>query len=113
MTEDPAASPCLTCGACCDYSDLWPRFSLETDAELAKIPEQFIDVRGSGMRCTGHRCMALTGKIGEAVACSIYAVRPLVCRACEVGDDACTMARIRHGLEPFAVASANTPGIPY
>jgi len=35
------------------------------------------------------------------VACNIYDVRPAVCRACEIGDDACLMARERHGLPPL------------
>jgi Fe-S-cluster containining protein len=77
---------------------LWPRFTLETDSDIALIPAQFVDRSGSGMRCTGHRCAALEGVVGERVACRIYRVRPEVCRACQPGDDACTMARLRHGL---------------
>ena len=38
------------------------------------------------------------GKIGEATSCSIYAVRPEVCRTCMPGDPECAMARKRHGL---------------
>lgn len=96
-----AASPCLTCGACCDYSSDWPRFSTESDDELALIPDPLVADNLSGMRCSDNRCAALTGKVGEAVACSIYAVRPHVCRACEIGDDECLMARERHGLPPI------------
>lgn len=94
----PPASPCVTCGACCDYASDWPRFSTETDDELALIPEPLVAENLSGMRCEGSRCMALTGKVTERVSCSIYAVRPVVCRACEIGDDACLMARAHHGL---------------
>jgi uncharacterized protein len=50
------------------------------------------------MRCDGDRCMALAGEVGVATACSIYAVRPEVCRTCQPGDDACRMARLRYGL---------------
>jgi hypothetical protein len=52
----------------------------------------------SGMRCDGDRCSALSGKIGVATACTIYAVRPEVCRTCMPGDVECAMARRRHGL---------------
>ncbi len=101
MSADTVATAtydCQACGACCDYSALWPRFSLESDDEIALIPAAFIARDEGGMRCLGNRCSALTGVVTEHVACSIYAVRPLVCRACLPGDDACLMARARHGL---------------
>ena len=50
------------------------------------------------MRCDGNRCMALSGIIGAATACTIYAIRPDVCRACQPGDEACRIAREWHGL---------------
>lgn len=87
---------CQACGACCAYSAEWPRFTLEDDAALARIPEKF--ARLSGMRCDGDRCSALFGKIGEHVACTIYDVRPDVCRACVIGDEACGMARAKFGF---------------
>ncbi len=89
---------CQACGACCDYSPLWPRFSLETEDEITRIPPDFIARDEGGMRCTGNRCAALDGVVTQRVACTIYAVRPHVCRACMPGDDACLMARVRHGL---------------
>lgn len=89
---------CQGCGACCSYSKDWPRFSTETDEELDRIPETLVSESLGGMKCTGERCNALTGKIGEATACSIYEIRPHVCRACEPGDDACLMAREKWGL---------------
>jgi uncharacterized protein len=93
-----ATYDCQACGACCDYSALWPRFSMESDAELARIPVDFVARDEGGMRCVGNRCAALSGVIKERVACTIYDVRPHVCRACMPGDDACLMARERHGL---------------
>lgn len=95
--------PCQTCGACCSYSAEWPRFSLETDQELDRIPQKFVDESLSRMRCDGERCSALAGDIGVATSCVIYADRPHVCRACEVGDEECQMARARHGLGVIAV----------
>jgi hypothetical protein len=93
---------CQTCGACCAYSRAWPRFSLESDEEIALIPEKLIAADGSGMKCEGERCAALAGTVGDEVACAIYAVRPIVCRDCLPGDDACTMARAARGMAPIA-----------
>ncbi len=92
------ANPCQACGACCAYSANWPRFTIEDDAALDSIPAELVNERLSGMRCDGDRCCALTGKIGVTTACSIYEVRPEVCRTCEPGDPECAMARRRFGL---------------
>lgn len=104
QSTDPyeeAALSCQACGACCAYSRSWPRFSLESDAELARIPAALVAADGSGMRCDGDRCAALIGDIGVSTACTIYADRPLVCRACEPGDAECLTARARFGLAPL------------
>ncbi len=53
------------------------------------------------LRGTDHsppRCAALTGRLGERVACGIYEWRPSPCREFEAGSDACLRARARHGL---------------
>jgi uncharacterized protein len=96
-----AASPCQACGACCSYSENWPRFSTEDDAALARIPRDFVNARGSGMRCKNARCVALSGEIGVFTACSIYELRPDVCRTCMPGDAECTTARKKFGLPPL------------
>jgi uncharacterized protein len=92
------AYDCQTCGACCAYSYEWPRFSLEDDAALARIPDRFVDDARGRMRCEGDRCTALVGEIGVATACAVYAVRPEVCVACLPGDDECHAARRRFNL---------------
>ena len=97
-------SPCQTCGACCSYSSNWPRFTVEEDAALELIPEEFVNERLSGMRCEGDRCSALSGKVGETTACLIYAVRPEVCRTCMPGDVECAMARKANGSDSTADA---------
>jgi uncharacterized protein len=91
-------SPCQACGACCSYSPNWPRFTTEDDAALDLIPAKFVNEKQSGMRCEGNRCSALSGKVGGATSCTIYAIRPEVCRTCMPGDAECRMARRRHGL---------------
>ncbi len=89
---------CNACGACCAYSAEWPRFSLESEEALAAIPAAYVDDAHGRMRCEGDRCSALTGEIGVATACVVYAVRPDVCRACLPGDEACAMTRRRFML---------------
>jgi len=97
------ASPCRSCGACCSYDRHWPRFTLEDDAALARIPVKFVAADGSGMRCVGNRCSALLGEIGVAATCSIYELRPDVCRACQPGDEECNMARRHYGMSALTV----------
>ncbi|WP_298252816.1 YkgJ family cysteine cluster protein [Bradyrhizobium sp.] len=95
-------SPCQSCGACCAYSQNWPRFTIEEDAALDLIPPSFVNERGSGMRCDGDRCSALSGRIGVATSCTIYEIRPEVCRTCMPGDSECGTARRKWGLPVLA-----------
>jgi len=95
------AADCRACGACCSFSAEWPRFSLETDADLDQIPRVYVDDEQGRMRCSGNRCTALIGEVGVATACAIYGVRPEVCKACLPGDDACQTARRRFHLHPL------------
>jgi uncharacterized protein len=98
LPSELTGSECRACGACCSFSSEWPRFSLESDAELDQIPPAYVDGDRGRMRCSGDRCSALLGEVGIATSCAIYAVRPDVCRACVPGDDACKMARARFNL---------------
>ncbi|HVI16179.1 MAG TPA: YkgJ family cysteine cluster protein [Pseudolabrys sp.] len=93
-----AVSECRACGACCSFSAEWPRFSLESDVDLDRIPRAYADRERGRMRCRGNRCAALVGHVGVSTACAIYAIRPDVCRACLLGDDSCKMARRRFNL---------------
>jgi Fe-S-cluster containining protein len=99
--DDVEPWDCQACGACCSYSAEWPRFTLETDDELARIPDMFVDRDLHRMRCHGDRCSALAGQVGSVTSCRVYDLRPDVCRSCVPGDDACQIAR-RH----FNLASA-------
>jgi len=107
MTVRPgelAAAACRSCGACCSYSPEWPRFSLENDADLDRIPHAYVDEGQGRMRCSGDRCAALVGDVGVSTSCAIYALRPDVCRACLPGDEACRMARARFNLKDLDVS---------
>lgn len=95
---DSADSVCRTCGACCAYSRDWPRLTLEDDDAIARIPSELLDEEAGRMRCIGDRCSAFVGEVGASSSCSIYAVRPEVCRSCMPGDEACLIARHRFGL---------------
>ena len=94
---------CLHCGACCAAFRV--DFSVyETQAEGGDVPDALADPitsRLCRMRGTDYaqpRCIALTGKIGQATACGIYEWRPGPCRELEAGSDACFRARAKHGL---------------
>jgi Fe-S-cluster containining protein len=89
---------CRACGACCATSADWPRFTLEDDAAIERIPAALRDDARGAMRCDGDRCAGLAGAVGRDVSCLVYADRPDVCRACEPGDDACAIARRHHRL---------------
>ena len=98
-------APCTSCGACCATSADWPRFTLESETDLARIPVRYAAPDGAGMLCYGDRCAALVGRIGKTTRCAIYEMRPLVCRDCHPGDDACRIARVRHDLPVIASSS--------
>src|SRR5437879_8196987 len=93
--EQDASALCRACGACCSFSREWPRFSLEDETALDRIPRAFVDDKQGRMRCDGDRCSALIGDVGVSTACAVYSARPDVCKACLPGDDACQTARQR------------------
>ena len=80
---------------------------METQAEGGAVPDGLVvevTAHTARMRGTDHsppRCAALTGKLGERVACGIYEWRPSPCREFEAGSEACNRARSRHGLTPI------------
>jgi len=97
------ASACQTCGACC--ASFRVDFSVhELDDRGGSVPSGLaVEVNASlaRMRGTDHaspRCAALTGQVGERVACGIYEWRSSPCREFEEGSDACHRARSRRGL---------------
>ena len=98
MIQPAADVDCQACGACCSYSSAWPRFSTEDDADLDRLPAHLVSADLSGMRCEGSRCSALTGRVGTRTSCSVYPIRPDVCRACVPGGEDCRMARRSFGL---------------
>jgi Fe-S-cluster containining protein len=99
-------SACTSCGACC--ASFRVDFAVyELEGMGGQVPAGLaVEVNGSTcrMRGTDHvpiRCAALTGKVGEKVACGIYEWRPSPCHEFTEGDYACNKARMRHGLPPL------------
>ncbi len=105
---------CIHCGACCAHFRV--DFSCyELASQGGSVPDSLtVEVQGVTvrMRGTDHwppRCAALTGTVGQRVACAIYEWRPGPCREFAAGSEACARARARHGLPPLSDAgSAHT-----
>lgn len=84
---------------------------MESDEQLDRIPETLVAADLSGMRCENDRCLALAGVVGEGASCTIYELRPMVCRECQPGDPECDLARRTHGMDPLTPAEiAGAPG---
>lgn len=108
-----AESVCCSCGACCvTYRITLPRI------ELASAPDGWVPVDltlpyTATTACMREhpeqpgRCIALAGKVGHAVSCTIYPQRPSACRefaplsVIGIGDEACDEARRHCGLVPL------------
>jgi hypothetical protein len=99
LETDRPPFDCLACGACCAYDETWPRFTLETEEEIAAIPLENVAEDEAGMRCEDGRCTALRGLVGVAASCGIYDIRPRVCRDCMPGDPECLEARAAYGMD--------------
>ena len=109
-----ASSPdCLTCGACCVspfVGEGYIRLDVEEEERLGRKglpvlevvpdPHDRIVLLGTKRNGQGTRvCMALTGRVGKQVACSIYEDRPSLCRQFEAGSPECHQARRAAGVE--------------
>ena len=99
-------NPCTACGACCACFRV--DFAVqELDTEGGSVPGGLADALNpqlARMRGTDHqpaRCAALSGRLGERVACGIYEWRPGPCREFEAGSQPCNQARARHALAPL------------
>lgn len=109
MAEDNA---CTRCGACCAAFRV-DFHRAELQSEGGGVPDGLADDLTDTLcrlRGTDHarpRCAALTGTVGQRVACGIHEWRPSPCREFGLrapqglGDDACARARARHGLPPL------------
>lgn len=106
---------CTTCGACCVNPDENQRegyswyvevrdTKLLQKPDLAKKLVVYDDKGVPHLRLdrSTQRCLALSGKLGKRVQCTIYALRPKGCRLLMPGDERCLIARKERGLDDGA-----------
>ena len=104
-------NPCLRCGACCTVFRASFYWAEADDATRGGVPAALTARAGALRRAMRRRpdgrCVALRGKPGRRVCCSIYERRPSVCRSFEphwqAGGEGsrCLEARRRLGLPPL------------
>lgn len=107
--ETSEDNPCLTCGACCSHFRI-SFYCGESTALGGTVPDHMVYKLNDTMGCMrgteagSGRCTALSGTIGESIACTIYADRPTPCREYHVWDldgnpnPKCQELRAKHGL---------------
>ena len=103
---------CQTCGACCcntnenraqeyvDYVEVKPRMLLFRRPELLRKLTVINHLGERHMQLTGkeQRCVALEGKLGQGVSCTIYQLRPASCRIVKPGSKECRRDRRERGI---------------
>lgn len=115
LTESEKKHPCLSCGACCAsfrVSFYWREANPEDQSNA--VPLGLTEDVTDSLRCmkgtnVNHhsKCIALKGRIGDQVACSIYENRSSTCKnfraSYENGkhNPRCDEARAKHGLPPL------------
>ena len=103
---------CRSCGACCanpdenraegviDWVEVREGERLLDDARVAA---RLVVTNAAGERHLrldpGGRCLALRGRIGQRVSCTVYALRPAGCRRVEAGDARCLQYRRERGVD--------------
>src|SRR4051812_43007672 len=112
-----AAHPCVQCGACCSFFRVEVSLEenqaqgiavpMELTAPLVQTSERNKNRVMKGTDQERPRCVALAGKVGTNVFCTIYEQRPACCRnfkaSYENGErnSRCDKARILKGLKPL------------
>lgn len=97
MTNDKY--DCMRCGACCSHYNnipILPNEVKEIDKRLLiYIMPSPLQSDGLSMKFVEgtKRCVGLEGIVGQSVKCSVYDIRPPVCRRFEPGSDLCKKVR--------------------
>ena len=104
---------CVRCGACCcntpenraegfiDYVEIDARAPLLQRPELARRHVVYNEDGVPHLRVhPDGRCLALRGRLGQQVRCTIYSDRPHACRKVEAGSALCRRYRSAHGFRP-------------
>lgn len=116
----PTQADCTQCGACCATPDgslacgvsasdkrrlgwVWSWRHLDPSQAPGLVGTIALRWRGyPDGRFAGKRlchCVALDGRVGEAVTCSVYERRPDNCRALEAGSEGCLKMRRAVGID--------------
>jgi Fe-S-cluster containining protein len=107
MSAPVDSDDCRSCGACCGPPYPFDRYIDLTQIDLARLSPRdrraFVCGGDSPALATtvtddGAVCVALRGRIGQAVACAIYERRPGACRRFRPGSAACLRMRDAAGL---------------
>jgi Fe-S-cluster containining protein len=111
---DGVPNLCLSCGACCALYKVTFQLSEADDMKGGIVPVLLTVKIGESRRAMKGtegkkpRCVALEGKIGAKVCCSIYDRRPTPCRIFrsswdrDISNWLCDRARTIYGLQPFS-----------
>lgn len=100
---------CQRCGACCtDPAAIRDGVLAFVSArDVKRLPKRLVREvnlgealgEAKGLAANKHgRCLALRGRIGRAVVCSVYADRPSVCRRFKPASNGCLHARADAGF---------------
>jgi Fe-S-cluster containining protein len=103
---------CQACGACCcntdenraeryvDYVQVTARAPLSRHPRLLRKLTVVNAESERHMQLVGReqRCVALSGKVGKRVACTIYELRPQACRRVQPGSKECRRDRRQRGI---------------
>ncbi|MEN3110057.1 YkgJ family cysteine cluster protein [Uliginosibacterium paludis] len=123
MTHPDTPNPCVSCGACCCSFRVSFYWAEADDAPGGHVPAALtepLNLHLRAMRGTHPhpvRCIALTGRTGESVSCSIYPQRPGPCREFDAwlpdgrANPDCNRVRARIGLPalPDLAPAAEAP----
>jgi len=106
---------CVRCGACCcnppsnaaegfyHWVEIGEREPILSEKAQKKGMDRLITRDEEGvahLRLDPEgRCLALRGRLGRRVHCTIYATRPRACRLVEAGSDECMQARASRGIQ--------------
>ena len=116
---------CASCGACCAHYRVSFYWGETTASRYGTVPveltSKLTDLRAVmiGTERTSPRCIALRGKVGDQVHCTIYEHRSTTCRELKVSwedgehNPHCDKARVAYGLPVlpptiFALATDQT-----
>ena len=113
MARNTIEYDCVTCGACCynpddnreigyiDYIEIEPTDRIMKNRDLVRRLVVLDDDLIPHMKLSHHqRCVALTGRLGVKVGCSIYHDRPSICRRFTAGSKKCKELRRERGVDP-------------